>query len=118
MAWVGKSVVFKGELSSAEDLTLDGHVEGIIDVGDHSLTIGPDADIQADVAGKVVIIHGRVKGKVAASEGIYLRDTATVEGELRAPKLVMADGASVVGRMETMKPSTDAQSRSRVPAAV
>ncbi len=116
--WLGKSVVFKGELSSAEDLTLDGHLEGTIDVGDHSLTIGPDADVRANITGKVVIIHGRVNGKVAASQKIQLQETASVDGELTAPKFVMSDGACVVGRMETLKSPIDARSRSEVPVTV
>jgi cytoskeletal protein CcmA (bactofilin family) len=105
VAWVGKSVVFKGGLSSAEDVTLDGSVEGTIDVGDHSLTIGPDADIRADIVGKVVMIRGRVKGKIAASDTIHLYETASVEGEFKSPKFVMDDGALVVGRIETLKSS-------------
>ena len=48
VAWVGKSVVFKGTLTSSEDMTIDGHVEGSIEVRDQGLTIGPDADIRAD----------------------------------------------------------------------
>jgi len=111
--WVGKSVVFKGELSSAEDLTLDGHLEGTIDVGEHRLTIGPDAEIKANITGKVVIVHGHVNGKIAASEKIHLQETASVDGELTAPKFVMGDGARVVGRMETIKAPGDVQARSR-----
>ncbi len=103
IAWVGKSVVFKGELSSAEDLTLDGHVEGTINIHDHSLTIGPDADIRADVVGRTVIVRGRVKGRITASEKIHLHDTASVEGDCKAPRFVMADGARVAGRIETLK---------------
>jgi cytoskeletal protein CcmA (bactofilin family) len=117
-AWIGKSVVFKGELSSAEDLTFDGHLEGTIDVGDHSLTIGPDADIEANITGKVVIVHGHVKGKIAASEKIHLQETASVDGELTAPKFVMGDGARVVGRMETVRSPVDAHSQSPVPVPV
>jgi cytoskeletal protein CcmA (bactofilin family) len=99
--WVGKSVVIKGDLSSAEDLTLDGRLEGTIDVGQHRLTIGPDADIHANITGGTVIVHGKVNGKIAASEKIHLQETASVDGDLTAPKFVMGDGARVVGRMET-----------------
>src|SRR5882757_8154945 len=67
VAWVGKSVVFKGTLTSLEDMTIDGHVEGTIEVKDQGLTIGPDADIRAEIVAKTVAIHGTVIGNVRAS---------------------------------------------------
>ena len=103
VVWVGKSVVFKGELSSAEDMALDGHVEGSINVRDHSLTIGPDADIRADIVCKIVIIRGRVQGQITASDKIHLHETASIEGDLTSPRLEIVDGAQLVGRIETLK---------------
>jgi cytoskeletal protein CcmA (bactofilin family) len=109
IAWVGKSVAFKGELLSAEDMTLDGRVEGTIQVRDHSLTIGPDADIRADIVGKIVIIRGQVKGQILASEKIHLHETASVEGNVSSPTIVIADGAQVEGQLETLERPPDAQ---------
>jgi cytoskeletal protein CcmA (bactofilin family) len=106
VAWVGKSVVFKGDLSSAEDLTIDGQVEGTINVPEHGVNIGPDADIRADIVSKIVIVRGRVKGTITASDKIHLHDTASVEGACKAPRFVIADGAWVVGRLETPKRPT------------
>ena len=109
IVWVGQSVVFKGELLSAEDMELDGQVEGTINVRDHRLTIGPDADIRADIAAKVVVIRGRVKGQIVASEKIHLHETAFVEGDVTSPKFVIAEGALLDGQIETRKPTPDAQ---------
>lgn len=103
IAWVGQSVSFKGELLSAEDMALDGHVEGTINVRDHSLTIGPDADIRADIVGKIVIIRGKVKGQIVANEKVHLHETAFVEGDVSSPMIVIADGARLEGRVETLK---------------
>lgn len=103
IAWVGQSVVFKGELVSAEDMVLDGRVEGAINVRDHSLTIGPDADIRADIVGNSVIIRGRVKGKITASEKLHLHETASVEGDVSAQTIVIAEGARLEGQIETLK---------------
>ena len=97
--------MFKGELVSAEDMVLDGRVEGSIHVRDHSLTIGPDADIRADIVSDVVIIRGRVKGKIIANEKIQLHETASVEGDVSSQKIVIADGARLEGRLETLKRS-------------
>jgi cytoskeletal protein CcmA (bactofilin family) len=109
IAWVGQSVVFKGELLSAEDMVLDGQVEGTINVRDHSLTIGPDADIRADIVGKIVFIRGRVKGQIIASEKIHLHETASIEGDVSSPTIVIAEGARVEGQLETLKRPPDAQ---------
>jgi len=111
IAWVGKSVAFKGELLSAEDMVLEGQVEGTINVRDHSLTVGPDADIRADIVGKIVIIRGRVKGQIIASKKIHLHGTASVEGDLSSPTIAIDEGAWLEGQVETQKKLPDAQAQ-------
>ena len=101
VAWIGKSVVLKGELISSEDMTIDGRVEGIIEVREHTLTIGADAKIHADVAAKIVVVHGRIEGSVTASEKIVLGERAIVEGDVVSARLAVADGAILRGRVET-----------------
>jgi cytoskeletal protein CcmA (bactofilin family) len=101
VAWVGQSVVFKGELVSAEDMTIDGRVEGTIEVRDHALTIGPDADIRADIAAKTVTVLGSVVGSIVAREKVDIRETGAVEGNIQSPRLAMADGAVLRGRVDT-----------------
>ena len=102
IVWVGKSVIFKGELVSSEDMTIDGRVEGTIDVRDNALTIGPDADIQADITAKTITIHGSVTGSIKASDKVDIRETGTVDGDIVAPKVVMAEGADLHGRIDTL----------------
>jgi cytoskeletal protein CcmA (bactofilin family) len=101
VAWVGKSVVFKGDLTSSEDMTIDGRVEGTIDVRDFSLTIGPDAHIQADIVARIVTVLGAVTGTITAGEKIYIRETGSVEGDVLSPRLAMADGALLRGKVDT-----------------
>ena len=108
VAWVGKSVKFQGTLTSLEDMTIDGHVEGSIDIQEHSLTIGPDADISADIVATTVTIHGTVTGNVRAKAKIEILATGRVEGNLFTPRLVMADGAVVRGRVDTSTDQSDA----------
>lgn len=100
VAWIGKSVRIEGKVVSEEDLTIDGHVEGAIELGNHSLTIGPAAAIKADLLAKNITISGAVKGNVKALERIDLRATGSVEGDVTAPRLRMADGAIVVGKVD------------------
>src|SRR5688572_32476728 len=101
LAWVGRSVVFKGELVSSEDMTIDGRVEGTIEVREHTLTIGAEARIEADIAAKTVIVLGTIVGSVTAREQIVLGERAVVEGDVITPRLGMADGAEVRGHVET-----------------
>ena len=103
IAWVGKSVVFKGELISSEDMTIDGRVEGIIEVREHTLTIGRDAKIHADIDAKTVVVLGHIEGAVTASDRIVLGEHAVVEGNLTAARLSVTEGAIVRGRVETTK---------------
>jgi cytoskeletal protein CcmA (bactofilin family) len=101
VAWVGKSVIFKGDLVSSEDMTIDGRVEGTIEVRDHSLTIGPDADIRADIVAKSVIVLGSVTGSITAHDKVDIRDTGSVQGDILAARLAMSDGAMLRGRVES-----------------
>jgi cytoskeletal protein CcmA (bactofilin family) len=101
VAWVGKSVVFKGDLISSEDMTIDGRVEGTIELRDHHLTIGPDADIRADIVARTVTIHGAVTGSITANDKVDIRETGSVEGDILSPRIAMMDGATLRGRVET-----------------
>ena len=100
VAWIGKAVRVEGKVISAEDLTIDGDVEGSIELGGHSLAIGQDATIKADLLAKTVIISGKVTGNVKAVEKVDLRATGTVTGDITAPRFVMADGATVMGKVQ------------------
>ena len=100
VAWIGRSVRIEGKVVSEEDLTIDGHVDGAIELGGHSLSIGPAAAIKADLFAKNIMISGAVKGNVKALERIDLRETGSVEGDVTAPRLRMAEGAVVAGKVD------------------
>ena len=96
---MGKSVVFKGNVTSSEDMTIDGRVEGSIEIREHTLTVGPDADIRADVVAKVVTIFGAVTGTITARQKVEIRESGSVEGDIVSPRLAMVDGALLRGRV-------------------
>jgi len=106
---LGKSVVIKGELSGSEDLTLYGQMEGSVRLPDHTLTIGPHAAIKAEVSAKAVVIMGAVTGNVTAGEKVELRATGSVTGDITSPRLAVADGAFLRGRVEMPKSAGDAR---------
>ena len=101
---IGKSVVIKGELSGSEDLTIEGRVEGKIELREHVLTIGPHGKIQAQVFAKSVIVMGHVAGNISASDKINIRENGTVEGDLNAPTVAISEGAQFRGSIDMQRP--------------
>lgn len=100
----GSTMVLKGELSAAEDLVLEGKVEGKISLPDHVLTIGPGAEIAAEIVARVVVLHGVIGGNVSAFERMEIKSTGRMQGDLITPRIMMADGATFNGRLETRTP--------------
>jgi cytoskeletal protein CcmA (bactofilin family) len=107
-ATIGVSVSIKGEIKGAEDLTVDGQVEGKIDLPEHTLTIGPNATVVADINAKFVTIFGSVIGSVNAREKADIRKTASIEGSLVCGRLAVQEGATVNGKIETKHKPTSA----------
>jgi cytoskeletal protein CcmA (bactofilin family) len=100
---IGKSVVIKGELNGSEDLTVEGHVEGKIELKDHVLTIGPNGKIKASVFAKAVIVLGEVNGNVTASEKVDIRDGGSVDGDIISPRVAIAEGAHFRGSVDMQR---------------
>jgi cytoskeletal protein CcmA (bactofilin family) len=100
---IGKSVIIKGDLSGSEDLTIEGQVEGKIELRQNVLTIGPNGKIKAAVFAKAVVIQGEVQGDITASERIDIRDAGSVDGDLSAPRIAIADGAHFRGSIDMQK---------------
>ena len=115
MVNIGKSVVIKGELMGSEDLTIEGHVEGKIELKDHVLTIGPNGKIKAAVFAKAVIVLGEVNGNVTASEKVDIRDGGSVDGDIVSPRVAIAEGAHFRGSVDMQRkggaPGAGAQAR-------
>ena len=99
--WIGESVTVRGDVVSSADLTIDGQVQGTIELGDHELTIGESASLIADLTAKAVIISGKVKGNVLGMLRVELKKTSSVEGDVTAPKFTMEEGASISGKIDT-----------------
>jgi cytoskeletal protein CcmA (bactofilin family) len=99
-ARIGKSVIICGEVKGSEDLIVDGRVEGTINLSESRLTIGPSADVAADLAAKDVLILGHVHGNVVAGGRVELRAGCIMEGDIRALRLAVEDNAVFRGRVD------------------
>ena len=113
---IGKSVVIKGELNGSEDLTIEGHVEGTIQLKEHVLTIGPNGRIKAQVFAKSVIVLGEVTGNVTASEKVDIRDNGSVDGDIISPRVAIAEGAHFRGSVDMQRKGQPAQPQAAKPA--
>ena len=97
---IGPSIEIKGELTGNEDLTIDGKVDGKIVLRGHSLTIGKNGRINADIRAKGVTVNGEVTGNITADDRVEIAPTGSVKGDLCAPRVALADGSSFKGSID------------------
>lgn len=102
-ASIGKSIVINGELSGSEDLTIEGQVDGKIELRNHVLTIGSNGRITAQVAAKSIIVLGHVTGNLIATEKVDIRESGSVEGDIVAPRVAIADGSHFRGSIDMQR---------------
>ena len=100
---IGKSVIIKGDLTGSEDLTIEGQVDGKIELRQNILTIGPNGKIKAQIFAKTVVVLGEVQGNITASERVDIRDNGSVDGDLSAPRIAIADGAHFRGSIDMQR---------------
>jgi len=100
---IGKSIVVKGELRGSEDLTIEGQVEGKIALKQHVLTIGTHGRIRAQVFAKSVIVLGEIIGNIEATERVAIRNEGAVEGDIKAPRVAIAEGAKFRGGIDMQR---------------
>ena len=103
MVNIGKSVIIKGELTGSEDLTIEGQVEGKIELRQNILTIGPNGKIKAQIFAKAIVVQGEVVGNVTATERVDIRDNGSVDGDIISPRVAIAEGAHFRGSVDMKK---------------
>ncbi|PYN38736.1 MAG: cell shape determination protein CcmA [Candidatus Rokuibacteriota bacterium] len=103
LASIGKSIVINGELSGSEDLTIEGRVDGKIELRDHVLTVGSNGRIKAQVSAKAIVVLGQVTGNLNATEKVDIKESGSVEGDIVAPRVAIADGSHFKGSIDMQK---------------
>src|SRR5258708_4879700 len=114
-ASIGKAVKIDGQIYSKEDLYVDGDVEGIIELQEHRLTIGPNGKVHANIKAREIVILGNIQGNVEDSDRLEERKDAGMVGDITAVRLVMEDGAYFKGSIDTVKPEPAKYSTSLQP---
>lgn len=104
IAVLGKSVMVKGQIYSREDLTIDGEVEGTVELQEHRLTVGPNGKVQASVKAREIVVLGTIHGNVEATDKIDIRKDAKLVGDIKTARIVIEDGAYFKGSIDIAKP--------------
>ena len=107
-AVIGKSVMIKGQIFSREDLTIDGEIDGSVELHEHRLTVGPNGKLQAGVKAREVVVLGTIHGNVEASDKIDIRKDAKLVGDIKTTRIVIEDGAYFKGSIDIVRPEVKA----------
>lgn len=103
-AVLGKSVMLKGQIFSREDLTVDGEVEGTVEMQEHRLTVGPNGKVMASIKAREIVVFGTIHGNVDVADRIDIRKDAKLVGDIKTARIVIEDGAYFKGSIDIVKP--------------
>ncbi len=106
-ATIGKSLIIKGELSGSESLYIDGKVEGSITLDGNRVTIGRNGQVHANIQAREVVVLGKVKGNIHATDRVDIRADGSLTGDVIAQRISIEDGAFFKGGIDIRKPGTE-----------
>ncbi|HEY0674290.1 MAG TPA: polymer-forming cytoskeletal protein [Longimicrobiales bacterium] len=98
-AWIGASLLIEGNLTSSENMTVAGQVDGDITVREHALLVAAGGIVRGNIVARAVVVHGEVLGKITADARVEIAATGSVDGDIIAPRMMLAEGATVHGRV-------------------
>src|SRR5262249_45459343 len=108
-AVLGKSVIVKGQIVGREDLTIDGEVEGNVELAEHRLTVGTNGKVTAAIIAREVVVLGTVHGNVEARDKVEIRKEAKLVGDIRTARIVIDDGAYFKGNIDIVRANDSAK---------
>jgi cytoskeletal protein CcmA (bactofilin family) len=100
---LGKSVIVKGQIFSREDLTIDGEVEGTVELQEHRLTVGPNGKVLASVKAREIVVLGTIHGNVETTDKLEIRKDAKLVGDIKTARIVIEDGAFFKGNIDIVR---------------
>jgi cytoskeletal protein CcmA (bactofilin family) len=114
-AIISKGLFVKGEISGTESLYIDGKVEGSISLPGNRVTVGRNGQVGANVTAREVVVLGKVKGNVTATDRVDIRAEGALSGDVTAARISIEDGAFFKGGIDIRKP--DGKAEKSAPAA-
>ena len=115
-ASIGKSLVIKGEVSGSESLYIDGKIEGTINLAGNRVTVGRNGQVSANITAREIVVLGKVRGNMIASDRVDIRSEGSLTGDVAAQRISIEDGAFFKGGIDIRKP--DAASKPAEPAKI
>jgi cytoskeletal protein CcmA (bactofilin family) len=110
-ATIGKSLVIKGEVTGSESLYIDGRVEGSISLAGNRVTIGRNGVVAANINAREIVVLGKVRGNLTASDRVDIRSDGSLTGDVVAARISIEDGAYFKGGIDIRKGGTPAQTK-------
>ncbi|HTW50257.1 MAG TPA: polymer-forming cytoskeletal protein [Acidobacteriaceae bacterium] len=106
-ATIGKSLVIKGEVTGSESLYIDGKVEGSINLAGNRVTVGRNGQVAANISAREIVVLGKVRGNVTASDRVDIRSEGSLTGDVTAQRISIEDGAFFKGGIDIRKPGAN-----------
>ncbi len=110
-ATIGKSLVIKGEVTGSESLYIDGRVEGSINLSGNRVTIGRNGIVNANINAREIVVIGKVRGNLMASDRVDIRGEGSLTGDVVAQRISIEDGAFFKGGIDIQKPGSKANGK-------
>ncbi|HXE07902.1 MAG TPA: polymer-forming cytoskeletal protein [Acidobacteriaceae bacterium] len=104
-ATIGKSLVIKGEVTGSESLYVDGKIEGAINLPGNRVTVGRNGQVAANITAREVVVLGKVRGNISASDRVDIRSEGSLTGDVAAARIAIEDGAYFKGGIDIRKPN-------------
>jgi cytoskeletal protein CcmA (bactofilin family) len=117
-ATIGKSLIVKGEVSGSESLYIDGKVEGAINLPGNRVTVGRNGQVAANITAREVVVLGKVRGNIQASDRVDIRSEGSLTGDVAAARISIEDGAFFKGGIDIRKPGDTKNGTPAEPALV
>jgi len=108
-ATIGKSLVIKGEVTGSESLYIDGRVEGSINLPGNRVTVGRNGVVNANITAREIVVTGKVRGNLSASDRVDIRNEGSLTGDVVAQRISIEDGAFFKGGIDIRKPGAESQ---------
>jgi cytoskeletal protein CcmA (bactofilin family) len=115
-ATIGKSLIIKGEVTGSESLYIDGRVEGSINLSGNRVTVGRNGVVSANINAREIVVIGKVRGNLQASDRVDIRNEGSLTGDVVAQRISIEDGAFFKGGIDIQKPNQKAANGDARPA--
>jgi cytoskeletal protein CcmA (bactofilin family) len=116
-ATIGKSLVIKGEVTGSESLYIDGRVEGSINLAGNRVTVGRNGVVAANINAREIVVLGKVRGNLTASDRVDIRSDGSLTGDVVAARISIEDGAFFKGGIDIRKGGQTSEEKSKSAAA-